>query len=269
MNIHIGVLGCGWLGLPLAIHLKTLGYTVSGTTTSKEKLSLLEDKGIDPYIITISDQQIEGPINTFLATVSILIINIPPGLRGKGPKESYYEKIKLLHAAINKSTVQKIIFISSTSVYGDVEGNVTEKTIPKPNKPSGIQLLQCENLFRNDPSLNTTIIRFGGLIGADRHPIYQLSGRKNLEGGNAPINLIHQNDCIGIITALIENDYWNTTLNAVYPDHPTKESYYTKEALKRKLIPPAYTLAADTNHKLIETCNPFLVNSYDFLTPIN
>lgn len=260
-------MGCGWLGLPLALHLKTAGYTASGTTTSQEKLSLLANKDIEPYAISISEQQIKGPIDTFLAAVSILIINIPPGLRGKGPKENYFEKIKLLHGAINRSKVQKIIFISSTSVYGDVEGNVTEKTVPQPSTASGIQLLQCENLFRNDPSLNTNIIRFGGLIGADRHPINQLSGRKNLEGGNAPINLIHQNDCIGIITALIDNDYWNTTLNAVYPDHPRKESYYTQVALKRNLAPPAYTLTANTNHKLIGTCNPFLINSYEFLTP--
>ncbi len=269
MNTKIGVLGCGWLGLPLAVHLKDSGYTVSGTTTSKEKISILANKGIVPYTISISEQEIKGPIDSFLTAISILIINIPPGLRGKGPKESYVEKIKLLHAAIKKSNLKKIIFVSSTSVYGKAEGIINEETPPKPSTASGTQLLQSETLFRTDPTLKATIIRFGGLIGADRHPINQLSGRKNLEGGEAAINLIHQNDCIGIITALIKYDHWNTTLNAVYPNHPTKQRYYAKEARKRNLPPPEYTSRQDKNHKVIDTCNPFLINSYEFLTPIN
>ncbi len=269
MNTKVGVLGCGWLGLPLAIHLKDSGYTVSGTTTSKEKISVLANKGIFPYTISISEQEIKGPIDSFLRAISILIINIPPGLRGKGPKESYVAKIKLLHAAIKKAKLKKIIFVSSTSVYGDAEGIVTEETSPKPSTASGTQLLQCENLFRTDTALKATILRFGGLIGPDRHPINQLSGRKNLDGGSAPINLIHQNDCIGIITAIIENGHWNSTLNGVYPNHPTKQRYYTNEALKRNVAPPEYTLTHNKNHKVIATCNPFLINSYEFLTPIN
>lgn len=269
MSKQIGIIGCGWLGLPLAEELSRAGHQISGTTTSNEKLLLIQEKGIKPYRITISEARITGPIATFLQSLSLLIINIPPGLRGKSPKESYVAKIKLLHYEIKKSAIKKVIFISSTSVYGAIEGTVTEETLPKPTTESGKELLQCEDLFISDLDLSTTIIRFGGLIGPDRHPITQLSGKFNLKGGNVPINLIHQRDCIGIIKKVIENELWGEILNAVYPHHPTKEHYYTQEALKRGLEPPRYEPNTQKSFKRITSCSPFLVIDYDFLTPLN
>ncbi|SEL61460.1 Nucleoside-diphosphate-sugar epimerase [Maribacter orientalis] len=269
MTKNIGIIGCGWLGLPLAEELHKVGYRISGTTTSEEKIALLKSKGIQPFKISISEDGINGAILEFLSTLSILIINIPPGLRGKGPKESYIEKIKLLYSAIKKTEIKQVIFASSTAVYGEAEGIVTEKTKPAPNTASGVQLLACENLFLNDEKLHTTIIRFGGLIGPERHPITMLSGRENLKGGNAPINLIHLDDCIGIIKSIIHHNHWNAILNAVYPKHPTKEEYYTKEALKKGITPPHYESENNKTYKLITTCSLFLINEYDFLTSIN
>ncbi|MGB3144456.1 MAG: SDR family oxidoreductase [Maribacter sp.] len=269
MSKKIGVIGCGWLGLPLAESLIAHGHRVSGTTTSKEKIKELENKGITPFKISISENGIEGPIEDFLNNCALLIINIPPGLRGKGPKESYISKIRLLHTEIKKSAIQKVIFISSTSVYGDVEGEVTEATRTEPSSASGKQILACEQLFINDKELPATIIRFAGLIGPDRHPVTILSGRENLSGGNAPVNLIHLEDCIGIIKAVITHEFWNELLNAVYPSHPEKSEYYMQEALKRGLQPPQYNQDNTKLHKKIKTCNIFLTNKYHFSTSIN
>lgn len=269
MTKRIGIIGCGWLGLPLASKLYRSGYKVSGTTTSKQKLSPLKEAGIDSFQISISEEQINGPISEFLDPISLLIINIPPGLRGKGSQESYIAKMKLLHTAIKKSKVNHLIFVSSTAVYGDTQGTVTENTAPLPQTVSGIQLLECEELFRTDTDLKTTIIRFGGLIGPDRHPVTMLSGRENLTGGNAPINLIHQEDCIGIIMAIIERNIWGEVLNAVYPNHPKKEDYYTKEALKRGIPSPNYQLNDDQAHKTITSSSTFYIDGYSFITPID
>ncbi|WP_299319276.1 SDR family oxidoreductase [uncultured Maribacter sp.] len=268
MNKKIGVIGCGWMGLPLAESLIASGYTVNGTSTSNEKISVLKERGITPFKIALSENEINGDIDAFLDSVSVLVINIPPKLRGKGPKESYIVKITLLHEAIKKSAVKNIIFASSTAVYGDTEGTVTEKTVPQPTTESGIQLVQCEDLLKNDKELNTTIIRFGGLIGPNRHPVTMLSGRENLSGGDAPVNLIHLDDCIGIIKRVIECDYYNDVLNAVYPDHPTKKEYYTKQAAKRGIPAPKYA-ATGKNQKLVSICSIFLINNYNFLTSIN
>ncbi|HDZ07312.1 hypothetical protein LCGC14_0118050 [marine sediment metagenome] len=269
MSNKIGVIGCGWLGLPLAESLIEQDYEVNGTSTSEDKLAMLKEKGIVPFHILLSEDGIHGNIDEFLSSLSILVINIPPKLRGKGPKESYIAKIRLLHKVIKKSRVRKIIFASSTAVYGDAEGVVTEQTEPKPNTESGIQLLQCEELLKNDPELQTTIIRFGGLIGPNRHPVTMLSGRENLTGGDAPINLIHLDDCIGIIRTIIERQHFNDVLNAVYPAHPTKKEYYTKEALKRGIAAPQYTSTSGKTDKLITFCSPFLINKFKFLTTIN
>lgn len=269
MTKYIGILGCGWLGLPLAKNLIEQGYSVKGTTTSKEKIPLLRKKGIEAYHITLTENEVQGPIDEFLQAISILIIDIPPKLRGKGPKESYIAKMQLLKKALRNTTIKNILFISSTAVYGDAEGTVNEKTVPVPSTLSGKQLVQSENLFKVDSSLNTTIIRFGGLIGPNRHPINMLAGKENLEGGNAPVNLIHLDDCIGIISSIIENNHFGDVINAVYPEHPTKKQYYTNEAVKRNLPIPHYSDTNQKKYKKIETCSIFLINNYDFLTTIN
>ncbi len=163
MNNTIGVIGCGWLGLPLAISFVKDGYRVHGSTTSKEKLSHLKEEDIAPFFIALSEDKMEGNISGFLRDVDIIIVNIPPKLRGKY-EENYVQKIQLLHQEVKKSGIQKVIFVSSTSVYGAIDGEVTEDTIPQPSTESGKQLLASENSFVNDTDLQTTIIRFGGLL---------------------------------------------------------------------------------------------------------
>jgi 3-hydroxyisobutyrate dehydrogenase-like beta-hydroxyacid dehydrogenase len=51
---QISILGCGWLGLPLAKALLENGFAVKGSTTSQEKLSVLENSGIQPFLIALS-----------------------------------------------------------------------------------------------------------------------------------------------------------------------------------------------------------------------
>ncbi|WP_281542053.1 SDR family oxidoreductase [Maribacter aestuarii] len=268
MTKSVGVLGCGWLGLPLAKNLVGQGYSVKGTTTSKNKLEILRNAGIVPYQVSLSEENIRGPISDFLKNLHVLIINVPPGFRGKGPKESYVKKMGLLHKATKQSPIEKVIFVSSTSVYGDIKGEVNEETTPKPVTESGKQLLDCERLFKEDENLQCTIIRFGGLIGPDRHPVTMLSGKKNVKGGNAPVNLIHLNDCINLISTIIKGEQWNQIINGVFPDHPLKKDYYTEEAKKRGLAPPQYKDDEGESDKKIDTCKLFLIKNKVLFTPI-
>jgi UDP-N-acetyl-D-mannosaminuronate dehydrogenase len=57
---QISILGCGWLGLPLAKALLENGFSVNGSTTSVEKLSVLENLGIQPYLIALSPTLSKG-----------------------------------------------------------------------------------------------------------------------------------------------------------------------------------------------------------------
>ena len=235
----ISILGCGWLGIPLAEALIKNGFSVSGSTTSIEKISFLNNLGVEPFLLSIEGNTIKGDVLSFLKESSVLIINIPPKLRGN-LADNFVEKIAVLIPFIEKSSVEKVLFVSSTSVYGDSNKTVFETTIPVPDGENGKQLLVSETLLKENKNFKTTVIRFGGLIGKERHPVTFLAGRNNLENPNAPINLIHQDDCIGIILKILKSNFWNETLNAVAPFHPTREEYYTKKAKEFNIEPPIF-----------------------------
>ena len=263
MNKGIGVIGCGWLGFPLAEDLLKSGYYLKGTTTSSVKLAMLKRAGIKAYKIKLEENKIEGEIANFLLGLHILIVNIPPGLR-RNKGGNYVAKIKLLLSKVEKTKINTIIFVSSTSVYGNLEGTITEDTIPKPETASGKQLLQCEQYLLEHKTFNTTIIRFGGLIAEDRHPVTHLSGKNGLKNGEALVNLIHRNDCIHMIKTIVQKEYWNTVFNGVYPEHPTRKDYYTAVALKRGLALPEFEHSSTKTPKKIIFSKNFL-NKSNFL----
>ena len=92
MNNYVGIIGCGWLGLPLAEALVLDGFNVKGSTTAENKLSILNNAGIEPYLISLSENSIEGDITNFLNRVKTLVLNVPPKLRGTN-SENYVAKI--------------------------------------------------------------------------------------------------------------------------------------------------------------------------------
>ena len=245
-NKRISILGCGWLGFPLAQKLIETGFEVKGSTTSESKLEVLQSHKIEPFLIELSEDKIIGNIFEFLNDSEILILDIPPGLRKISEttsEKTFVNKIKTLLSFIENSTIEKVIFISSTSVYGDSTSipTVTEESILHPDTESGKQLVEVENLFRNNRNFETNIIRFGGLIGEDRNAIKMLTGKTNVANPKAPINLIHQVDCIGIIGEIIKQNYWQETFNAVAPNHPTRKNYYTQKAIYLNLPKPEFS----------------------------
>lgn len=246
----ISILGCGWLGLPLAKSLLQDGFLIKGSTTSKNKMSILENLGIKPFLISLYEDKIEGNIEGLLKKSVILIIDIPPKLRGDF-KENFVAKIRTLIPIIEKLNIKKVLFVSSTSVYSDEISVVDEASIPKPDTESGKQLLKVENLLKMNRNFQSTLVRFGGLIGEDRNPIKFLSGKKNIENPYSPINFIHQTDCIGIIKKIIETDIWNETFNAVAPYHPTRKKYYTQKAIEFGLEIPEFNEANIATGKII------------------
>lgn len=267
MSERIAILGCGWLGFPLAKRLLKEGHQINGSTTSDNKMQMLSKAGINPFLISLSEDGVSGNISGLLKNTSVIVINVPPKLRGS-KKENYVKKMENLSVEISKAGVKKVIFVSSTSVYGDIEGEVSEETIPRPSTESGRQLLLSELIFKNDSSLKSTIIRFGGLIGEDRHPVAMLSGKKNLTNGHHPINLIHLDDCIRIIQAILDNRWWNEVFNGVYPIHPKKEDYYVFLAKDRNLEPPIYVNKNLNKGKIILSNLLIIDKKYSFVHKI-
>ncbi len=267
MNKTIAVFGCGWLGLPLAKSLQPEGFKINGSTTSFEKKALLKENNISPFLVDLNADDYINKIDIFLKNAEILIINIPPRMK-TGDSSSYFEKMEVLYKRTKLSTVRKIIFVSSTSVYGNITGDVTEKTTPKPVTESAKQLLDTEHLFLNDSTLKSTIIRFGGLIGNGRHPINHLIKKEEISNGNHPVNLIHITDCIRIIKLIISKEYWGEIFNAVYPNHPSKETYYTTIAKKRGFKKPLFANNNKKYGKKIISENLISVKFFDFNTSI-
>ncbi|MBG6186886.1 SDR family oxidoreductase [Flavobacterium sp. CAN_S2] len=262
----ISILGCGWLGYPLAKALLKNGFSVKGSTTSDEKIAILKNAGIKPFLIALSENKTSGNVTEFLENSEILIIDVPPKLRGSGT-ENFVSKIRNVISFIEKSSVEKVLFISSTSVYNDDEIFVTEETIAKPYTESGKQLLETEQLLQSNINFKTTVLRFGGLIGEDRHPIKFLAGRENLDNPDAPVNLIHQDDCIGIILKIIETDSWNETFNAVAPSHPSRKLYYTQKAMDLNLALPKFNSEQNSGGKIILSARIENVLKYTFTKP--
>ena len=156
----VSILGCGWLGKPLAVFFISKGYLVKGSTTSDEKLKLLAAENIISFLVDISQQE----INKDFLDVSILIIAIT------SKNEADFKR---LISQIEEANIQKVIFISSTSVYPSLNKIMTENDATQEHP-----LLTIENLFRENTHFNTTIIRFSGLFGGERHPA-RCPGRKS------------------------------------------------------------------------------------------
>ena len=277
MGIKISILGCGWLGLSLAKSLLSKGYEVKGSTTSESKLEVLKNTGISPFQIQLEPHQIIGNIEEFLKDTDVLIIDIPPGLRreiSSSNEMTFVNKVKTLIPFIEKSGIQKVIFVSSTSVYGDSYNfstslEVTEETKPNPDTESGKQLVIAETLLQSNPHFKTTVIRFGGLLGDDRHPIKFLAGRTNVENPDAPVNMIQREDCIGIIEKALDfarDDKWewNQTFNAVAPQHPTRKEYYHKKAQILNLPLPIFAENLESKGKIISSKKVEMILEYSF-----
>ena len=261
----ISILGCGWLGLPLGIYLVKKGYKVKGSTTEPDKLKVIKEKGIEPYLIALTPE-INGDNYDEFLNCAVLIIDFPPERRDD-IIEYHQDQIKSLISAIERGTVKHAIFTSSTSVYPYVNQEVYEVPEPKPTKSSGKALMKVENLLRESHKFKTTIIRFGGLIGYDRMPGQFLAGKKGVANGDAPVNLIHRDDCIQIIYKIIRNNIWGETFNACADLHPTRKEYYTQQAELIGLTPPAFNESKASKFKIVSNKKLKKLLNYKFKYP--
>ncbi|MDY0781549.1 NAD(P)-binding domain-containing protein [Tenacibaculum sp. IB213877] len=242
------ILGCGWLGLPLAKHLLIKGAKVKGSTTSANKLDVLKKENIIPYLINI--ENIEEDINVDFFKADVLIIMIT---------SKNIEAFEQLMHQIEKSDIKKIIFISSTSVYDACNCEVTEN-YPTNNNP----LATIENLFRKNNYFKTTILRFAGLIGGKRHPGNWFES-KPIPQPEGFVNMIHRDDCIAIITKIIEKNMYDETFNACVNHHPTRREFYTnaKQALFKSV--PVFKNEETLVYKIINTDKLINTLKYQFI----
>lgn len=234
----ISILGCGWLGLPLGKHLAKAGYEIKGSTTHADKIPLLEKAEIKPFLLAFAPHLI-GDAGEFFES-EILLINLPP--RNKDRIEDFHENQLKVISELATGKVKKVLFISSTAVYPSNNSEVFESDASlNCLSRGGVPLLQMEHLFSQDSGFETTVIRFGGLYGPDRHPGRFLAGKKDMAGANNPVNMIHQEDCIGVIQTILEQNQWGEVFNACSPLEETRQLFYEKAAKELGVEAPTFS----------------------------
>ena len=248
MKNNISILGCGWLGLPLALTLTKKGYSIKGSTTSEINVEKLKSNGVQPFIIDLRNR--ESEFQKFLNS-KVLIIAIP---------SKNIADFKNLISHIENSKIKTILFISSTSVYPNSNSIVTENSLIKKNPLSEIELL-----FKTNTNFKSTILRFGGLIGYDRKPGNFFKNGKAINYPDAFVNLIHRDDCIQIIEEIMEKYIWSTTLNACTNTHPKRRDFYAKEFKKEGRNNPTFNELASNEYKIINSDQLKSILNYNFL----
>lgn len=231
----ISILGCGWFGFPLASELVKDSYFVRGATTTPNKLEKMLSEGIVPYLVQFDPEFISGQGEDFFKC-DILLVNIPPRKNG----EKYRRQADSIAGLVVKHKIREVIFISSTSVYGDLCQEVDEDTVAMPETGVGVALRYAEELFLGLNSVRTTIVRFAGLIGPGRDPGRFFAGKTDVPNGRAPVNLIHLDDCLGLVKALLKEGFPGGIINACSPDHPTRQAFYISAARSSGLPLPTF-----------------------------
>ena len=247
----VSILGCGWLGLPLAKTLVEKGYQVNGSVRNESKFSALQAAGVHPFNVRL-ELEISGDDLPRFFSASILIIDFPPERRDD--IESYLlMQVKSLVQMIDTSNIEQVIFISSTSVYPDLNREVFEDENLAPEKGSGKALKLAEDYLLSQPGFTTTVIRFGGLVGNDRKPGRFLAGRKDVPGARSPINIIHQDDCIALICELLAQEAWGGIYNAATDEHPEKAIFYQRMAIQQGFERPEFSAEVSESYKIVNS----------------
>ncbi len=263
----LSVLGCGWLGFPVAQRLVLNKFTVKGSTTTDTKLKLLRQNGIEPYHIQLPGSLSDATVETFWDT-DILFLNIPPGRRNREKPKQFPSVVgQVIEKCISKKKLW-LIFASSTSVYPENGGITFEQDAKKgsASSMSGEVILEAEDLI-SQSGLDYTILRFGGLYGYGRHPIHHLSGKNNLNDPLKPVNMIHQTDCVNIVEEIIHQNRRNEVYNVVSDGHPPRNAFYQAAADYFKIPAPVFIENGGKDYKIV--CNKKLKHDlmYTFLYP--
>ena len=224
----LGIIGIGWLGTHFAEYSYER-YDIWATSRHKAKLS---DKLREQ--VEVLHFELGGSVHHLpIAESEFLFFTIPPSRI-----ETYVEQCKdFFNEVLEINPSVRIFFISSTSVYGNKKGSLTEESKVKPKSENALKLLEVEKHLLNT---NSYILRCGGLIGEKRHPVYYLSGKHQIAKPQAAVNLVHERDICRFIDHTIHKALLPGIYNLVCPVHPNRKEYYDEVAARLSINPPDF-----------------------------
>jgi nucleoside-diphosphate-sugar epimerase len=248
----VAIVGLGWLGMPLALSLMARGFEVVGSKTTPDGVEAARLSGVECYQLELTPDIICDPDDLeALLNVDALVITLP-ARRTAEDSESYLKAVQLLVDNAKAFGVPRIIFTSSTSVYGETTGTVRENAPLQPVSPSGKVLVELENWLHQLPDTSVDILRLAGLVGAERHPGRFLAGKVEVKGGALGVNLVHQDDVIAAIQLLLKLPKGGHVYNLCAPKHPRKSEFYPELAKQLDLTPPQFAEEAEEPGRLVD-----------------
>ena len=127
----IGILGAGWLGLPLARTLLAAGKQVAVTVSSAQKAAQLTAEGLQAWPLQLGTGLTALPFRC-----CELVICVPPS-----KVEDYPAAIGRVAELAQAAGVQRLLFVSATSVWAPGQG---EDEHPMPAHERGMRMLAAE-----------------------------------------------------------------------------------------------------------------------------
>ncbi|HEI6964909.1 TPA: SDR family oxidoreductase [Yersinia enterocolitica] len=236
----VAIIGLGWLGMPLAQSLIRRGMQVVGSKTTLDGVDAARMSGIDCYLLQLTPELICDPDDLAqLMAVDALIITLPASRTTEGGRD-YFQAVRQVVDSALAFGVPRIIFTSSTSVYGETRGRIKESSPLQPVTTAGKTLMELELWLNDLPNTSVDILRLAGLVGGDRHPGRFLAGKTDVKGGSLGVNLVHQEDVIAAIELLLRLPKGGHIYNLCAPMHPSKRDFYPASARALNLTPPVF-----------------------------
>ena len=130
--------------------------------------------------------------------------------------------------AIEESNAKKLIFLSTTGVYGNTKQAADENTLPEPDSFYSISKLRAEqHVKRLSEKINTIIVRLGNVYGYSKSMRFDavinrfmfdahFTNRITINGsGNQHRSFIHIDKTTGVLAQLLQKEIANGTYNLI------------------------------------------------------
>lgn len=240
------VAGCGYTGARLARHLLQRGPVV-GLTRSEASAELLEAQGIDAAVLDLDAAPTALP--RLCGTPSVVFYLVPP------PPEGGADPRLDAFLACLVGPPARLIYLSTTGVYGDTGGAVVDEEAPlQPTTDRARRRVAAERAvvrWCQAHGVGWTILRAPGIYGPGRLPIERLKRGEPLirhsEAGYS--SRIHVDD---LVNALLLAGYAPRAVDRVYnvsDGNPTSMTeYFERVALLTGLPPPTLVTRAEARH---------------------
>lgn len=254
--MQISILGGGWIGNPLARNLAHLGHSVKVSKSSFRKLENFEN-------LTVLDWKAEDGMSVelwkLICESEVQIWTIPPR-RKQNSTDFYLSVLKDWIKNLDPLKVRKIIFLSSTSVYQNSNNWVNETSILDDQS----LIAQAETIIATSPC-PFIVLRLGGLMGEERFVAKYFSG-KEIDGGDCPVNYVHQKDVLAILERTI-NNLDSGIYNVVAPEHPSKKEVGDADCERRGMPKAIWQPGVCSSFKLVSSEKLIQTLGYSFLKP--